>query len=110
MTHVGVVVSDIERAAAAWADVFGVEVSSITESRPVALPAGYRGDPEAHTRLARVHFNNMIIELEEPVGGASPWRDFLDAHGEGIHHLAFDVPNLEDHVRLLESKGGHPEP
>ena len=27
-------------------------------------------------------------------------------HGEGIHHLAFEVPDLDDHVSLLESKGG----
>ena len=46
------------------------------------------------------------VELEEPVGGASPWRDFLDAHGEGIHHLGFDVGALDDHVELLEAKGG----
>ena len=92
VTHIGVVVRDIEKAAAAWADVFDVEVSPITET--------------AHTRVAKVHFNSMTVEIEQPKGGPSPWRDFLDTHGEGIHHLAFDVADLDDHVDLLESKGG----
>ncbi len=92
VTHVSVVVRDVDKVAEAWADVFDVEVSPITETE--------------HTRVAKVHFNSMTVELEEPVGGASPWRDFLDAHGEGIHHLAFDVADLDDHVELLESKGG----
>ena len=92
VTHVGVVVRDVETVAEAWADVFDVEVSPITDT--------------AHTRVAKVHFDSMLVELEEPVGAASPWKDFLDAHGEGIHHLAFDVARLDDHVELLESKGG----
>jgi methylmalonyl-CoA/ethylmalonyl-CoA epimerase len=106
VTHVGVVVRDVEKAAKAWADVFGVEVSPITETKPIPLAKGQRGDKNAHTKVAKVRFNNMTVELEQPVGGASPWRDFLDKYGEGIHHLAFDVPDLENHVRLLESKGG----
>lgn len=99
VTHVGVVVHDVEKVAKAWADVFDVEVSPITDT--------------AHTQVAKVHFNSMTVELEEPVGGPSAWKDFLDAHGEGIHHIAFDVADLDGHVELLESKGGtrvHGEP
>ena len=106
VTHVGVVVRDVEKAAKAWADLFQVEVLPVTDTKPVAFPKGYRGDRGAHTRVAQVHFNNMLVELEQPVGGASPWKDFLDKYGEGIHHIGFNVAGLEDHVRLLESKGG----
>lgn len=92
VTHVGVVVRDVEKVSKAWADVFDVEVSPITDT--------------AHTRVAKVHFNTMTVEIEQPKAGPSPWRDFLDKHGEGIHHLAFDVADIDDHVKLLESKGG----
>ena len=92
VTHVGVVVRDVAKAADAWTDVFDVEISPITD--------------RAHTRVAKVHFEGMLIELEQPKVGPSPWRDFLERYGEGIHHLAFDVARLDDHVELLESKGG----
>ena len=92
VTHVGVVVRDVEKVSKAWADVFDVEVSPITDT--------------AHTRVAKVYFNTMTVEIEQPKAGPSPWRDFLDKHGEGIHHLAFDVADIDDHVKLLESKGG----
>ena len=92
VTHVGVVVRDVEKVAKAWADVFDVNVSPMTEA--------------AHTRVVKVHFNTMTVELEQPKAGPSLWRDFLDEHGEGIHHLAFDVAGLDDHVELLQSRGG----
>ena len=106
VTHVGVVVRDVDKVAKAWADVFGVEVTPVQEVKSVSFPKDYKGDRSAHPRIANVRFNNMTVELAQPVGGASPWRDFLDKYGEGIHHLAFSVSGLEDHVRLLESKGG----
>ncbi len=103
VTHVGVVVRDVEKTARAWADLFKVEVSPITETKPPNVPGGGRG---GHTRVAKVRFNNMTVELEQPVGGASPWRAFLEKYGEGIHHIGFNVSTLDAHVQLLESKGG----
>ena len=45
------------------------------------------------------------IELFEPVKGGSPWQEFLDSKGEGIHHIAFEVENLEKIFQDLRSKG-----
>ena len=35
------------------------------------------------------------IELIQPNGVKSTWQDFLDEHGEGIHHLAFKVKKTD---------------
>jgi catechol 2,3-dioxygenase-like lactoylglutathione lyase family enzyme len=51
--------------------------------------------------------NGLSIELLQPVGGPSPWRDHLDTYGEGLHHFGFSgVSNLAETTAFLVSKGG----
>ena len=106
VTHIGVVVRDVETVGQVYADVFGVPVSDVVEPAAVSFPETHSGDPKARPRIVNVQFDNMRVELAEPVGGSSPWRDFLNRHGEGIHHIGISVTDLEGHVRLLESLGG----
>ena len=51
------------------------------------------GEPR-RTRTASWRFfdlENIQLELIQPNGVKSTWQDFLDEHGEGIHHIAFPV-------------------
>jgi catechol 2,3-dioxygenase-like lactoylglutathione lyase family enzyme len=106
ITRIGVVVPDVAKAARTFADVFGVPVSAEKDVKPTGFPADYTGDRSAYTRVAEVQFDNMIVELAQPMGGPSPWRDFLGTRGQAIHHVAFNVPGVDSHVRFLESMGG----
>jgi catechol 2,3-dioxygenase-like lactoylglutathione lyase family enzyme len=106
VTHYGMVVRDVEKTARAVADVFGLMVPPIRETQPVPLAKGYHGDAMAYTRVADMQFDNIVLEIVQPMGGKSPWRDFLDAHGEGLHHLSIPVPDVDAYVALLTSKGG----
>ena len=106
VTHIGMVVEDVDLAARVVADVFDLQVPPVRETKPVPLAEGYSGDPQAHTRVADMRFNNIVLEITQPVGGPSPWRDYLEQYGEGLHHLGFAVTDVDDYVRLLESKGG----
>ena len=36
----------------------------------------------------------------------STWQDFLDQHGEGIHHLAFVVKNTDEKIAVMENFAG----
>jgi 4-hydroxyphenylpyruvate dioxygenase-like putative hemolysin len=47
----------------------------------------------------------VSLELIEPIGGPSTWREFLDQRGEGVHHIAFVVRDTDEVVELLEGKG-----
>jgi catechol 2,3-dioxygenase-like lactoylglutathione lyase family enzyme len=106
VSHIGMVVRDVDKTARVVADVFDLEMPPIRETQPVPFAAGYSGDQQAYTRVADMRFNNIVLEITQPVGGVSPWRAHLEQYGEGIHHLGFAVTNVEDTVRLLESKGG----
>jgi 4-hydroxyphenylpyruvate dioxygenase-like putative hemolysin len=52
-----------------------------------------------------MHFGALDIELIEPDNEPSTWREFLDEHGEGFHHLAFSVKGMAQHTTNLEALG-----
>jgi methylmalonyl-CoA/ethylmalonyl-CoA epimerase len=45
------------------------------------------------------------IELLEATEGSSPITKYIEKRGEGVHHLAFEVTNLEEKIKEYESKG-----
>ncbi len=106
--QVGLVVKDIEKSAAAYSDVFGLPkpTVSITDGYEKAHTT-YRGHPsEARAKLAFFDMGQVQVELIEPIGEPSTWKEALDEKGEGFHHLAFLVKGTDQVVAYLESKGG----
>jgi len=106
ITQVGLIVRDVEATAKAYAEVFGVDVPqwSLTDPEDVAHTR-YRGQPtKARAKLAFLDMGSVQIELIEPVGGPSTWQEFLDEHGEGVHHIAFVVDGMGEQIDFLESK------
>jgi len=104
--HVGVIVRDVDKAAIEYADLLGLPVPDTNEFTGVPFPENYQGDRSAHPKGTNFHLNNLSIELLEPIGGKSPWRDHLEQFGEGLHHIAFGVKDIQAAVAYLESKGG----
>ncbi len=45
---------------------------------------------------------SLQLELIEPDEHPSTWREFLDEHGEGVHHIAFVVEGMKEKVAVLE--------
>ena len=45
------------------------------------------------------------IELLEATKDDSPIAKFIDKKGEGIHHIAFDVDDIESEVKRLKTEG-----
>jgi len=110
MTQVGIIVHDIEAKAAAWAALFGMPVPEIRLTDGYEIThAEYEGKPtSAQAKLAFFHFDNIDVELIEPVGGPSTWKDQLDQHGDSIHHIAFKigtVPEMEEKLPAIEAAG-----
>lgn len=107
IVQVGIVVKDIEKASRAYAEVLGTEVPAwfLTDKIDKAHTE-FRGKPtEARAKLAFIELRNITIELIEPVGGPSTWREFLEERGEGVHHLAFEVKGMDEKIKLLAERG-----
>ena len=107
IVQVGVVVKDIEKAAAAYADLLGVAVPkwSWTDTEDKAHTQ-FKGRPSpARAKLAFIELKNITLELIEPDSNPSTWREFLNTKGEGVHHIAFEIKGMDGKIALLGQKG-----
>lgn len=105
--QVGIIVRDIGKSIKVWEKLLGLKVSGIVETEPQELTGmNYRGRAsEGRAKLAFFRLENITIELIEPIGGPSTWRNFLEKHGEGIHHIAFNVSDMESVKDSLRRMG-----
>jgi methylmalonyl-CoA epimerase len=91
--HVGLAVRDLGVARRRWEEALGV-----ISSDPEVVP----------TQKVRVSFLSTgpgHLELLEPTEPGSPVARYLDRRGEGIHHVAYRVPDLARHLDELRRKG-----
>ncbi len=107
VTQVGIIVKDIEARARAWADTFGLPMPEIqvTGTLDVAQTE-YEGAPStARAKQAFFHLGQVDVELLEPIGEPSTWKDQLDRHGDSLHHIAFQIKGMQDKLAYLDAKG-----
>lgn len=105
MLHVGIVVKDLDKAVARW------KAMGFTDIRVSPPNAGvdrmYHGKPLNSTlRQAFIHGTTPLIELMEPQAEvSSPWGDYLKAHGEALHHLAYRIPEAGPELERFRKLG-----
>jgi methylmalonyl-CoA/ethylmalonyl-CoA epimerase len=105
--QVGLVVRDVERTAQAYADIFGLPKpqARLTDTEEKAHTKYHGAPTQARAKLAFFDMGGLSLELIEPVGGPSTWQEFLDKHGEGVHHIAFRIQGMDQALAYLETKG-----
>jgi methylmalonyl-CoA epimerase len=92
-------------------DHIGIAVKSLTEAIKVYEEAigltvtGYDQVDEQGVRIAMMNIGESRIELMEPTGPSSPIEKFMTKRGEGIHHIAVRVDNIEETLERLKSSG-----
>ena len=107
ITQIALVTKDIEGSASHWAALLGVDVPKISTSRPGSeIKMMYRGKPSnSQAKLAFLKAGQVTVELIQPLGPNTSWKKFLDEHGEGVHHIAFNVQNLARSESEMKSLG-----
>ena len=105
VVQVAIVCRDIEATAKRWATVLNVAPPQIHTTRPGhEVKVMYRGSPsEGQAKLAFIKLGQVTLELIQPVGKDTSWQEFLDANGEGVQHIAFQVSDLDKTVSRLGS-------
>ncbi len=103
--HVGIVVEDIATAAADYERRWHVTAGPVYDlTFPGAQVRGRQSELSA--RYSFIDTGASQIELIQPVSDASPYTDFLEANGgDGVHHLAYFVDSIDDHLDQLRTAG-----
>ncbi len=55
-------------------------------------------------KVAVMEVGDSAIELIEPIEDDSPVQRSVEARGEGIHHIAFEVEDLESQLETLKER------
>ncbi len=109
VTQVGIIVKDIEITRQKYARFLGVPVPPIIDGGDYAITqTTVCGQPAPYANCQMAFFDagpNLQIELIQPNEHKSTWRDFLDEHGEGVHHIAFAVKNTDEKIAACEELG-----
>jgi len=92
--HIGIAVNNLDEAISLYRDVLGLKLEGVhaVEEQKVRVASFSTG---GETR----------IELLEPTESESPVAKFVERRGEGVHHIALKVRNIEAVLEELKGKG-----
>jgi methylmalonyl-CoA/ethylmalonyl-CoA epimerase len=91
--HIGIAVKSLKEAIPFYEDVLGLECYAIEEVK------------DQKVKTAFFMLGQTKIELLESTDPEGPVGKFIEKRGEGIHHIAFAVKNLEDRLEEAAAKG-----
>ena len=102
--HVGIVVRDRDATIRSYRDSMGI-TSFFTLDFPMPHALVYGEPTPFDLRVGLAWLGNTLLELLQPLDRVSPHFHFLEEHGEGLHHLGFLVPNVDDSLAEMQGKG-----
>ncbi len=109
LAQVGFIVKDIEETKRKWAAFLGVEVPPTQSGGDYAVTQTvFMGQPAPDAQCLLAFFDvgpGLQLELIQPNEAPSTWRNFLNEHGEGMHHVAFQVKDSKAQVARAEAAG-----
>ena len=108
ISQVGIVARDKEKVIANMREVFGAEPDQCTVCKvsPTENNGNYHGEPgDFEADLLFYNFANLQIEYMIPRYGKNIWSDWMDEHGEGLHHVLFNVDSFDGAVSDMKEKG-----
>jgi methylmalonyl-CoA/ethylmalonyl-CoA epimerase len=93
LEHIGIAVKNLDESNKLFAKLLGKPHYKIEEVASEGV------------RTSFFDAGNVKIELLEATNPNSPIAKFIEKRGEGIHHLAFEVANVKESVRVYAENG-----
>jgi len=91
--HIGVAVSSIDDAVKLYRDGLGLKIGEIETVEAERV------------KVAMIAVGESRIELLEPTGSEGAIAKYIEKRGEGIHHLALEVSDIQGMLKVLKEKG-----
>ena len=107
LVQIGIVVADLDRTTQLLTSLFGIGPFRFVEwpDRPESKYY-YRGvEEQIRIKQAFVQLSDVEVEVIQPLEGHNGYQDFLDETGGGIHHLLFEVPDIDPVIQELAKSG-----
>ncbi len=91
--HIGIAVKDLDQAIRLYRDQLGLKIKAVEEV------------DQQKVKVAFVPISETNLELLEPTDPSGPVGKFIAKKGEGIHHISFNVSDLEGKLKQLREEG-----
>ncbi len=91
--HLGIAVRDLDPVMNLYTSMFGVQ-----EWERISLP-------ERHMQVAVCRIGDTLLEFITPTSDEAAFAPFLRERGDGMHHVAYQVENIEQALQQLEACG-----
>jgi hypothetical protein len=108
LVQIGIVVDDLERATKMLASLFGIGPFHFIEwpNRPESKYYYRGGEERIKIRQAFAQVGAVELELVQPLEGErNAYWEFLHEQGGGIHHVLFEVADMEAAIGALAEEG-----
>jgi methylmalonyl-CoA/ethylmalonyl-CoA epimerase len=91
--HIGIAVKDLGEVSGFYKDVFGCSISKQIDV------------PDMRLKIALTDVSGVKLEFLMPTDSQSTIAKFIDKRGEGVHHICFEVHDVDQAVEELQGKG-----
>jgi methylmalonyl-CoA/ethylmalonyl-CoA epimerase len=93
INHIGIAVKSLDEALPFYRDNLGMALAGIEEVTGQKV------------RVAMLQVGESMIELLEPTSEESPVAKFIEKNGPGIHHIAYEVADIDTAITTLLADG-----
>lgn len=90
--HIGIAVKNLDATMKKYADILGLKVTSVEVH------------PDLNIRICFIPVGEVLIEFLEPLSEAGRIGEFIKENGEGIHHIAYRVADLEAILGMMKKE------
>ena len=91
--HIGIAVNNLEEAIEYYENTLGLKCYAIEEV------------PDQKVKTAFLKIGQTKIELLESTDPEGPIGKFIEKRGQGVHHLAFSVVDIDKNLQEAKEKG-----
>lgn len=93
INHVAIAVSDVEESLKFWRDAMGLQVDHIEDV------------PSQKAQVVFIPVGDSEVELVKPTSPDTGVARFIEEKGGGMHHLCFEVDNIDEMLLDMKEKG-----
>lgn len=93
INHVCIAVRDIEEALTFYQDTFGIGEAEIVDV------------PHEGMKATHILIGSTRLEFIEPTDPKGHIARFIERRGEAVHHICFEVDNLQEKLDILDARG-----